>query len=183
MNSYSWNFSCEQKWVFTRTNLLFLPIFMSRCWSFSDQQVSVSQVIGRLVHHIGSMSLHQLHELHQTPLAGFVLHSQSLDPDYLQRVCDILDKAVSNRHEETILCTLIILQVSYHDDHTLYPHHLTGQLPWRLYSVPSLSYRLVTKTIILCTLIILQVSNHDNHSLCTHHLTGKLPWRSYSVPS
>ena len=122
---YSWNFSCEQKWVFTRTNLLFLPIFMSGSRSFSDQQVSVSQVIGRLVHHIGSMSLHQLHELHQTPLAGFVLHSQSLDPDYLQRVCDILDKAVSNRHEETILCTLIILQVSYHDDHTLYPHHLT----------------------------------------------------------
>ncbi len=70
-------------------------------------------MIRNLLQHVGSMCLHQLHnDLLHTPLGAYILQQHPLDVTYLQRVCDILEQAVTVDDRQTMICALIILQVA-----------------------------------------------------------------------
>ena len=78
----------------------------------SDNRLSPSEVIKQLLQHVGSMCLHQINNdfLH-TPLCTYILEQHPVDLSNMERVCDILEKAIQDQDRRIIICVLIILQV------------------------------------------------------------------------
>ena len=75
--------------------------------------LSTGAVIEQLLQHVGSMCLHQVQsDLLQVPLGSLLLQQQPVDLAYMERACDILEKAVKEHNRCIIVCTLVIFQVN-----------------------------------------------------------------------
>ena len=79
----------------------------------SDVEVPRSEIIEYLLVHIGSMCLHRLNnDLLNSPLGPYMLQQHQVDLTYMERVCDVLDRAVRAEDEQIMVASLIVLQVS-----------------------------------------------------------------------
>ncbi|WAR02868.1 HECD4-like protein [Mya arenaria] len=78
----------------------------------SSEDVSLGVVIQRLLQHVGSMCLHQLHsDLMYTPFGSYSLQQYPVDFTNLTRICHILSSSLNTGHSQTVICALIVLQV------------------------------------------------------------------------
>ncbi|XP_077866440.1 putative E3 ubiquitin-protein ligase HECTD4 [Saccoglossus kowalevskii] len=77
-----------------------------------DVSLSVCDVINKLLQHVGSMCCHQLNnDMMLTPLRNMLFKSYSIDSTYMNRICDVLEKAIQENDVRIIQCMLIVLQV------------------------------------------------------------------------
>ena len=69
-------------------------------------------MIQQLLQHVGSMCLHQINnDLLHTPLGSYILQQHPVDLLYLERVCDILQRALADDNGPVIRSVLTIFQV------------------------------------------------------------------------
>ena len=80
---------------------------------FPDNLVEVSEVIKLLLQHVGGMCLHLIQsDRLYTPLGAYMLQQYPVDFIHLERIWDILHSSLEVGHSQTIICALIVLQVS-----------------------------------------------------------------------
>ena len=72
---------------------------------------SIDLVVLSIMHHIGSMCLHQLNSDILYSAVNYTICQQILDVQHLAYVSDILDKAISERHVSIIISALFTYQV------------------------------------------------------------------------
>ena len=71
-------------------------------------------VIKDLLQHVGSMCLHQINnDLLHTPLGSYILQQYTVDIVHVGRIVDILQRSLEVKDDQIILCSLIVLQVTY----------------------------------------------------------------------
>lgn len=65
-----------------------------------------------ILQHVGSMCLHQINnDLLHSPLGNCIVQQHSVDLVQLQRIYGILENAMSVQDSQTIICSLIVMQV------------------------------------------------------------------------
>ena len=70
-------------------------------------------VIKDLLHHVGSMCLHQINnDLLHIPLGSIIQQQHTADLVHVGRIVDILQRSLEVKDSQIILCSLIVLQVS-----------------------------------------------------------------------
>ncbi|KAK7506010.1 hypothetical protein BaRGS_00002732 [Batillaria attramentaria] len=80
----------------------------------SGDYVSMQEVVGALLQHIGSMCLHQLHsDVLQWPMGSYVLQQHPVDLAHLMRVTTILHRAMDAHDTQSAVCCLIVLQLIF----------------------------------------------------------------------
>ncbi|XP_013380029.1 probable E3 ubiquitin-protein ligase HECTD4 isoform X2 [Lingula anatina] len=79
-----------------------------------DNALSSNDVIRKLLQHVGCMCIHQINnDLLHTPLGSYILQQDHVDLMYMERVCDILEKAVAEGDSGIIRCSLIVFQLMF----------------------------------------------------------------------
>ncbi|XP_041456057.1 probable E3 ubiquitin-protein ligase HECTD4 isoform X4 [Lytechinus variegatus] len=80
-----------------------------------DNMLEVSEVVGLLLHHVGSSSCHKVHsEVYQSPALGRLMAAPTPPPiTHLRRLCAIIEKAVEEQNLAIIQCMLVVLQVVF----------------------------------------------------------------------
>lgn len=74
--------------------------------------VPTSIAVRCILQHVGSMCLHQINnDLLHSPLGNCIVQQHSVDVAQLRRIYDILQKAMSIKDDQTIICTLVVMQV------------------------------------------------------------------------
>lgn len=78
-----------------------------------SQMLELTEVIRLLLQHVGSMCLHQLHsDFMYTPFDNYSVQQYPVNYVDLERICDILSNSVTTGHSKTVICALIVLQVT-----------------------------------------------------------------------
>ncbi|XP_055995500.1 probable E3 ubiquitin-protein ligase HECTD4 isoform X2 [Ostrea edulis] len=74
--------------------------------------VPTAMAVRCILQHVGSMCLHQINnDLLHSPLGNCLLQQHSVDLVQLRRIYDILQKAMVVQDSQTIICTLVIMQL------------------------------------------------------------------------
>lgn len=82
------------------------------CFVLIEDMVPTSIAVRCILQHVGSMCLHQINnDLLHSPLGNCIVQQHSVDVAQLRRIYDILQKAMSIKDDQTIICTLVVMQV------------------------------------------------------------------------
>ncbi|KAJ8312853.1 hypothetical protein KUTeg_010226 [Tegillarca granosa] len=91
-----------------------LRIMSDQRQQMKDNEMSPDFVIKQLLQHVGSMCLHQVNnDLLHTPLGTYILQQHAVDLCHMNRICDILERAINKKDNQIIICTLIVLQLIF----------------------------------------------------------------------